>query len=589
MTSWLPFDVLDHLWQSTLFAGAVWLVARAMRANAARVRYWLWFAVSVKFLVPISLLVSIGERFAWRTAPPAPLPAAAVIEQVLTPAATAVTSVSSASTASSPTLWPLLLLGVWSIGVGLVLAQWWRQWVPIRRALRDARPINIDGHEGVAVRASASMIEPAVFGIWHPVLLVPDGISDRLTPPQLRALFAHERCHIRHHDNLTATLHMAVEALFWFHPIVWWLERRLIEERERACDEFVLQSGSSPQDYAEGILQVCRFAKDPPPVFVTGVGGPDLRRRIEAILRGAIGGPVGPWRRSALVIAASASIGLPIAVGAMTAVSRITITQEPSVPISFAVASVKVNRSGERAARTEESVPGIFSATNVWLSLLITYAYGIQNNQIESAPDWTRTLSPERFDVAARLEQTPPGVPDAEAKRLAMRTLLAERFKLEVKRETREVPMYALVMARADGRPGPMLRPSSTDCSATGMKARAAAEQAGKPLSGFCGLQVNTGRIRFGGRPMSEFARVFNPDGRNVIDRTGLTGNWDFELRFMTDRPGSVSPGQNEPPIDPDAPSLPAALQEQLGLKLEPTRGLVEKLVVERVERPTEN
>ena len=88
---------------------------------------------------------------------------------------------------------------------------------------------------------------------------------------------------------------------------------------------------------------------------------------------------------------------------------------------------------------------------------------------------------------------------------------------------------------------------------------------------------------------MSEFARVFNPDGRNVIDRTGLTGNWDFELTFMPDQPASLPPGQNAPPIDPDAPSLPAALQEQLGLELEPTRGLVEKLVVERVERPTEN
>jgi len=592
MTSWLPFDVLDHLWQSTLFTGAVWLATRAMRANAARVRYWLWFAASMKFVVPISLLVSIGERFAWRTAPPAPLPAAAVIEQVLTPAATAVTAVSSASTASSTALWPLLLLGVWSIGVGLVLAQWWRQWVPISRALRDARPIDIGGHGGVAVRASASMIEPAVFGIWRPVLLVPEGISDRLTPAQLRALIAHERCHIRHHDNLTATLHMAVEALFWFHPLVWWLERQLIEERERACDEYVLQSGSSPQDYAEGILEVCRFAKDPSPVFVAGVTGSDLRRRIEAILRGGIGCPIDPWRLCALVIAAVASIGLPIAVGAVNAVPRITIGQEPSVPIAFSVASVKVNRSGERAARTEESVPGIYRATNVWLSLLITYAYGIQNNQIESAPDWTRTLSPERFDVAARLEQTPPGVPDAEAKRLAMRTLLAERFKLAVKRETREVPMFALVMARRDGRPGPMLTRSATDCSPEARArdaARVAAGPSGTQAAGFCGMRVNTGRIQFGGAPISQFVKQFAPDGRRVIDRTGLTGNWEFVLTFTPDVPDLELPGQSPHAIDPDGPSLLTALQEQLGFKLEPTKGEVEVLVVERVERPTEN
>ena len=67
MTSWVPFELLDHLWQSTLFAAAVWLAARALRANGARVRYWLWFAASVKFLIPLSLLVGAGERFAWRS------------------------------------------------------------------------------------------------------------------------------------------------------------------------------------------------------------------------------------------------------------------------------------------------------------------------------------------------------------------------------------------------------------------------------------------------------------------------------------------------------------------------------------------
>ncbi len=597
MTYWVPFDLLDHLWQSTLFTAAVWLIARAMRSNGARVRYWLWFAASMKFLIPLSLLVSAGEWFAWRTEPAAAPPVLSfvidrVIDPVLTPAAATLATAAAAPIASPVTVMPWLLLAAWAAGVTFVLISWWRQWLPFRHALDDAHAIDVGAGynaDGLTIMASPSMIEPGVCGIFRPVLLVPEWIGDRLTHGQLRALFAHEHCHVRHRDNLTAALHMAVEALFWFYPVVWWLERRLIEERERACDEYVLHSGCAPHDYAEGILEVCRSATERPPAFVAGVTGADLRQRIEGILRGGMSRPMSAGRRCALLLTAVASFGLPIVVGAANAVPRIAVGQESSTRVAFEVASVKVNRSGERAARMDDDAPGAFTGTNVWLNLLITYAYRIQNNQIESAPDWTRTLSPERFDVAARLEQVRPGVTDSEAKRLAMRTLLAERFNLVVTRVTREVPMYALVMARADGRPGPMLRPSSTDCSATGMKARAAAEQAGKPLSGFCGLQVNTGRIRFGGRPMSEFARVFNPDGRNVIDRTGLTGNWDFELTFMPDQPASLPPGQNAPPIDPDAPSLPAALQEQLGLKLEPTRGLVEKLVVERVERPTEN
>jgi uncharacterized protein (TIGR03435 family) len=586
MTSWVPFDLLDHLWQSTLFAAAIWLITRAVRANAARVRYWLWFAASVKFLVPLSVLVSIGERFAWRTTP-APAPAvAAVIEQVLTPAAATVATVPAAPIASSPALWPILLLVVWGVGVLLVLAQWWQQWKPIRRALQDARPADLGGHEGVTVRASASMIEPGVFGIVRPVLLVPEGIGDRLTPAQLRALIAHERCHIRHHDNLTASLHMAVEALFWFHPLVWWLERRLIEERERACDEYVLQSGSTPRDYAEGILEVCRFAKDPSPVFVAGITGADLRRRIESILRNETARPLGISRALALA-ACCALAGLgPVAAGAANAVPLITVGQDPSTPVAFEVASVKPNRSGERSAQIDDNGPGgRFTATNVPLKRLVTYAYQISDNQLVSAPGW---IADERFDITARLDHEPPAVQRWEAgeRRLALRTLLAGRFNLIVKRETREFPMYALVMARPDGRPGPKLTPSATDCSPEGLKARLTANQAGQAVSGRCGSQFNTGRIRFGGYPMSEFAKVFSYNDRNVIDRTGLTGNWDLDLTFL---PDELPPGQDPPAIDPNAASLPAAIQEQLGLKLEPTKGLMEVLVVERVERPTEN
>ena len=96
--------------------------------------------------------------------------------------------------------------------------------------------------------------EPGVVGIWRPVLLLPEGLADRLTPAQLNAVIAHERCHVGRHDNLAAAVHMLVEAIFWFHPLVWWIERRMIDERERACDEAVLRAGNDPDEYAEGIL-----------------------------------------------------------------------------------------------------------------------------------------------------------------------------------------------------------------------------------------------------------------------------------------------------------------------------------------------
>ena len=156
-----------------------------------------------------------------------------------------------------------------------------------------------------------------------------------------------------------------------------------------------------------------------------------------------------------------------------------------------------------------------------------------------------------------------------------------------VHRETREVPLYALVLAQADRKPGAMLKPSSADCSPAAMAAHIAAGQAGKTLA--CGTLVNTTRIQFGGRTMSDFAGILSSIpfvGRGVVDRTGLTGNWQFELTY-TLAPDQVTParsGQEPPRVDLDGPSFFTALQDQLGLKLESIRGPMEFLVVDGVE-----
>jgi bla regulator protein BlaR1 len=107
---------------------------------------------------------------------------------------------------------------------------------------------------------SASMhMEPGVFGIRKPVLLLPDGLTDHLMPAQLEAVLAHELCHVRRRDNLAAAIHMVAEALFWYHPLVWWIGSRMMEERERACDEEVLREARGPEVYAEGLLNVSKL------------------------------------------------------------------------------------------------------------------------------------------------------------------------------------------------------------------------------------------------------------------------------------------------------------------------------------------
>src|SRR6185312_8975898 len=142
----------------------------------------------------------------------------------------------------------------------------------------------------VPTLSSTSTMEPGVFGILRPVILLPEGIVDRLTPEQFGAVLAHELHHVRFRDNLTAALHMCVEALFWFHPVVWWIGARLMDERERDCDEAVLKQGSLPGNYARGVVQVCKTYFESPLVCAPGIGGSDLKRRIREIMtwRGSI-------------------------------------------------------------------------------------------------------------------------------------------------------------------------------------------------------------------------------------------------------------------------------------------------------------
>jgi uncharacterized protein (TIGR03435 family) len=442
----------------------------------------------------------------------------------------------------------------------------------------------------LAVMSSPSTFEPGVVGIWRPILLLPDGLAEQLTTAQLNAVLAHERCHIRCHDNLVAVIHMLVEALFWFHPLVWWLERQLIHERECACDEAVLGSGNDPAEYAEGILTVCRLTVHAPLACVTGVAGSNLRARIESIVRNERGERMTLSRRIAVAFVAAALVGIPIVVGVVRAEAPLlAVGQEPSTPVFFEAASVRANTSGDLAAYINDLPGGRLVATNATLRTLILQAYQMLDNQLVDAPDWART---ERFDVNAKLEREPSTVPRGEPgeRQLALRSLLAERFKLLVHRETREFPMYALVMARSDRRLGPMLKPSSTDCSPETVQARVTAASAGNlgPGSGLCGTRVTTGHIQFGGRSLGEFARSLSRStevGRSVIDRTELTGNWDLDLTFTPDRLPQLSPGREPPAIDPNAPSLFVALQEQLGIRLESIRGPMEVLVVDRLQR----
>jgi uncharacterized protein (TIGR03435 family) len=273
--------------------------------------------------------------------------------------------------------------------------------------------------------------------------------------------------------------------------------------------------------------------------------------------------------------------------------------QSPANSPAFEVASIKANTSGERRVGIGIQPGGRFTATNVPLRVLIRNAYQVQDTQLVGGPDW---IDSARFDIAAKAEgdvpPTPPGGPPGPMQ-LMLRTLLVERFKLAVHHETRELPVYALVFARSDGKLGPQLHPASVDCEALRATGRDRGAPPPFPQPGerpTCGMRLGPGQMAGGGYPLSQLATTLSSFvQRVVVDRTGLAGNFDFDLTWSPDQfqgggPLGPLPGSERPVgSDSSAPSIFTALEEQLGLKLASQKGPVDVLVIDRVERPTED
>jgi bla regulator protein blaR1 len=171
----------------------------------------------------------------------------------------------------------------------------------------------------VPLLLSRASLEPGILGIARPTLIWPDGISKRLDEAHLEAILTHEVRHVRRRDNPSAALHMLVETVFWFYPLVWWLGSRLVEERERACDEDVVALGSDRQVYAESILKVCEFCLGSPLPCVAGVTGADLKKRMVHIMNDRILHNLGFARKLLLTVAAALAIALPVTLGLFTA------------------------------------------------------------------------------------------------------------------------------------------------------------------------------------------------------------------------------------------------------------------------------
>ena len=624
----LIYSASSHLVQSTVFAGAAALLTLAFRANRAEVRFWLWLSASLKFLIPFALLSIAGSHIrAWAPA--------SSLEGIGAAAPTFLGAGSShfsgdtlrgvGSSAGAPafdrtTLYKAIV-GVWLCGVVCVALIRLRGWRRIRLLIRAS--VSTDIAAPVEVRASPGLMEPGVVGWKRPLLLLPQGIAERLAPAEMNAILAHELCHVRRRDNLLVSIHMIVEAIFWFHPLVWWIGARLIEERECACDEDVVSRGNAPDLYAETILKVCKWSTESPLACVAGVTGGDLKRRIEQIMDARDVPGLSFRKKAALASAGAVALMAPVLVGIANA-PAVLAQYSSGAPqweaaagghMAFEVASVKLLKpgSGFRAPnfplagdwfRTEsgENPHGRLSVAFP-LPRYIEFAYKLtlqpelRQAMVARLPKWVDTDFIE-------IETKAAGNPTKDQMRLMMQSLLAERLHLAVHYETQEMPVFALTLIKpgtwgpklirhADGPPCDV---SGRQDPATGLPDPGAAVfppdcQSDTSVSGKNGRHVQGSRNTTMALLAESLGRM-GGSGRPVVDRTGITERIDYRLEWTLESNsppnGPRTPGVDVEP-DPNPVTFVDAVRDQLGLKLQATKGPLRILVIDHVERPTEN
>jgi beta-lactamase regulating signal transducer with metallopeptidase domain len=314
--------LLDHLWQSTLFAGGIALLTLFFRRNGASLRFWLWFAASVKFLVPFAGLVALGDYLSRQF--PASLPSSLLAIQPAAEKLSAPARLLVTPQANDPMP---LLLGIWMLGLAAIAMLRLLRWLSLRAVIADARDMPVSGPMPVRIRTSTSLLEPGLVGIVEPVVLLPQGLMARLSEQERASILAHELSHFRRRDNVTAAIHMTVEALFWFYPIVWMIGARLVAEREQACDENVVASGHDPEIYAGGILKVCKFCIQSPLACASGASGADLKQRVRRIMSAEAAMEIHAAQRLLLTGTAALALALPVMVGFQNTPLGVTVKQ----------------------------------------------------------------------------------------------------------------------------------------------------------------------------------------------------------------------------------------------------------------------
>jgi uncharacterized protein (TIGR03435 family) len=481
------------------------------------------------------------------------------------------------------------------------------RWQPVAEQLADRLGLR----RRFLIVDTMQVTTPTVIGWLRPIVLLPMAALSGLAPKQVEAILAHELAHIRRHDFLVNLLQTLAETVLFYHPAVWWVSRRIRTEREHCCDDVAVSVCGDATEYAAALTELASWSIAHAPLAMAATRGP-LLNRVRRLLRL----PESERRMSRTTLAVAVVITTVAGVVALGAILK----AQPIIPgnearfgppeinemLGFELFPGPVRLPGEdpfgtRGWKVTVGNGPVLSLVGFTGRGVIREAYGLQGTPIVGAPQW---LDREHFDLAVPAELTiADGLTDPERVQSALRQYLESSLGLTMHRDMRTFPAYALVLARADGKLGASLTPSTVDCFEGGAVVRPNPDslEIGPVLRErtvmrrFCGIDDNFFGLSGARVTMAQLAVEFHrqqyplsPD-REIVDRTGLTGAYDFELRFGALPLAAIGQanyriGRLLEPFG--IRSLFTALPEQLGLKLVDTTVSHEVLVIDQINRP---
>jgi uncharacterized protein (TIGR03435 family) len=564
-------SVLNTLWQSAIVIGAVWTGLRfsQIRLNAAT-RYVIWWITLVAVLtLPWIHRSSPAPERPQRPAAPAlqhELPA-----QVAPPLTRTVPDALVTVTNQRTAKWPLWVFAIWSFVFvwhvfRMTCSYFYLRGVK-RRATSHAYPLP-PVRRKLRLLVSTEIASPMAAGFLRPAVLIPDHLRGQLTPEEFHCVVLHECAHLARYDDWLNIVGRSAGALAALHPVVGWILRQIEREREVACDDWVVARTGAAHSYAEALTRIAELRINARNTVLASrifSSRSRLRDRVEMLVRhGRVFTPAAARKAISLAVLALASL----AAGAALAPHWIAFAQRPE----FEVASVKENTTNVYPDFRPRRSGELFMMHNTRIFALVNYAYNITstNYQVDGYDRFPE--SDKWYDIDARI---PNGATDEQV-RLMVQSLLEDRFKFKAHRENREIAQYALVVDKGRAKLSP-----ATDRP---MDLTIEGRRISQP-EGTCSVSLWREGARWTCKAVS-IDKIIATAGQTmrapVVDRTGLNGSYDVNVRFIPDNRR----------LDPDAPFGPTfeqALREELGLRLEKGKGEIQVLVIDHMEKPSEN